>query len=145
MRLYLDSNVLISLIRSEITRGFNLFYHETEKFFELCRKNKLTLVISELFLKEVKLKLSFKNYDEILEYFDSIFKIKYECVMFSADIKERGRKFESLGVHFPDSLHAAFALNANCKYLVTWNKKDFTPVENLITVISPDEAESHVL
>lgn len=144
MKLYIDSNVLISLVRGEITRNIKLLYHETEKFFEFCKRDEISLVISELFLREVKSNIGLNNYEEILEYFNSIFKIKYECVLFSAEVKARGKEFESMGIHFPDSVHAAFALNTGCKYLVTWNKKDFLPIENLIRVISPDEAESRI-
>jgi len=143
MRLYVDSNVLISLIKNELNGGFRPLYHYSENFFCLCRERNIIVVISGLFLKEVKSKLSLTE-KEILDYLESICCIKYELAFPTAKIAEENKELKAIGVHYPDSLHAAYALETNCEYLVTWNKKDFEPLENLIRVISPDEVRNHI-
>ena len=143
MLLYLDSNVLISLIRNELNGGLRPLYHYSENFFCLCRERNIIVVISGLFLKEVKSK-TFLTEKEILDYFKSIYLIKYELAFPTAKVDERNKELKAKGLHYPDSLHAAYALETNCEYLVTWNKKDFELLENLIKVISPDEVRNHI-
>jgi len=42
-------------------------------------------------------------------------------------------------MHRTDALHAALAINSKCEILLTFNKKDFKIVQNLIAVKEPRE------
>jgi predicted nucleic acid-binding protein len=78
MRIYLDSNVLISSIKQEIGKDYRLLFFQAETFFEKILKEKHTLVLSALFFDEVQQKIPFSK-EELLEFFSEK-KIKFEVV-----------------------------------------------------------------
>ncbi|MFH1752378.1 MAG: type II toxin-antitoxin system VapC family toxin [archaeon] len=134
MRLYLDSNVLISYLRSEINGAFNLLFQDAKEFFSLCKKEKIELVVSELFILEVMKVVSLSEKD-ILEFFCS-FGLKTVFVK-SVEITEAFCVKKSTGIHFTDSQHIANALKYECDYIITWNKKDFKKAKDLIDFKTP--------
>lgn len=135
MKIYLDSNVLISLIREEIGKKFRLLYSEAELFFRLVSSNQNTLVLSRLFFKEINTVLNLDK-DAVLDFLST----------FSLIIEEYAPKeisdpafFEKLGIHYPDSLHLVLAIESKCDCLVTFNKKDFVNAEKFIPVREPSD------
>jgi len=127
VKIYLDSNVLISLIKEEIGKPVRLMYENAKLFFECCKKSKITLTISQLFLDEVKYALPLTE-REILNYFDSIHELNYEFVEITKKDVKKSNKFN---IHKADALHAAIAINNNCDYLVTWNIRDFKELKEI--------------
>jgi hypothetical protein len=93
------------------------------------------LVLSGLFFDEVGNR-SFYEKDFVLETL-SKFNVCVECV----DFENKVSYFfvSKLGVHYPDSLHVAFAIKSNCDCIVTFNLKDFSPAKELIKIFSPSE------
>jgi len=68
MRVYLDSNVLISFLRSEIDGAFNLRFQQAADFFSFCRTKKIRLVLSDFFFSEVE-KIFFLDKASAMEIF----------------------------------------------------------------------------
>ncbi|MBN1941535.1 MAG: type II toxin-antitoxin system VapC family toxin [Candidatus Diapherotrites archaeon] len=136
MRLYLDSNALISFLRSEIDRAYNLRFEESRRFFTACRVLGIELVISELFVMEVKriTGLGRKEIEETLEQLNVNFLFVENTENKKA--KEIERK---TGIHFTDALHIANAQETGCKLIITWNTKDFERAKNLIPCRRPSD------
>lgn len=132
-RIYLDSNVFISLIDREIGRQVRGLFIEVELFLEQLKKEGHVLVLSEWFFKEVK-QACYLDKGEILAYFEKT-GIKTEVV----EQKEKLslKEFTNKGLHFPDSLHAAIALKHECDCIVTFNLKDFEKIKDEIEVVEP--------
>lgn len=134
MKLYVDSNVFISLIREEVFLNRTLF-DEALSFFEKVHERKDTIVISELTLKEIK-KIGYTEKEEIVEQIKNK-KIKAEYI--PSNYKIEFTKFEKLGIHIPDSIHVAIAIKERCDCIVTFNIKDLKLANNFIKVIEPSE------
>jgi len=126
--------VLISRIKQEIGRDYRLLFSESEEFFEKCKNQEITVLISELFLNEVK-KITKLTEEDVLEILEkdlelSILKIKIN--------KNDLIKANELNTHKTDALHAAIAINNECDALITWNTKDFEMIKEL-RVLTPEE------
>ncbi|MCR4336022.1 MAG: PIN domain-containing protein [archaeon] len=134
-RVYLDSNVFISLDNNEIGRKLRGLFIEAESFFEQVKKKNSVLVLSKLFFSEVQKKCH-SNKEEVLHHFKNS-GIKTEVI---EKIEELNLKqFENKGIHYPDSVHAAIAIKYNCDCIVTFNIKDFENIKDLIEVLEPLE------
>lgn len=132
-KIYLDSNVLISLIKEDFGKGFKLMYANTEAFFDNCRED--MFILSSLFLDEVKEK-GYYSSDEVNEFFINK-QLKTFFVIASKEDLLLAKQLMRRGMHFTDAAHAAIAVRMNCDYLVTWNEKDFRQVGDLIKVVTP--------
>ncbi|PJA18538.1 MAG: hypothetical protein COX63_02170 [Candidatus Diapherotrites archaeon CG_4_10_14_0_2_um_filter_31_5] len=77
-RIYLDSNVLISLLREEIDSSFNIRYLESANFFDFCKRNKHILLLSDWFFMEVK-KIIFLSKKDVLEEFNRL-KVNFSVI-----------------------------------------------------------------
>jgi len=133
--IYLDSNVLISFLRDEIDGSFRLLSLEAKQFFDYAGREKCKLILSDLFYKEIKdvIKLDVQS---IKQFFSSI-KINFEEIeSVNQDFLE-SKKLENLGVHYPDSFHAAIAIRAECDCIVTFNIRDFKTLSKKIDIIEP--------
>ena len=53
LRIYLDSNIFIAFIKSEIGKPLKLMFHETEQFLSECVE-RYTLVLSDHVLEEIE-------------------------------------------------------------------------------------------
>ena len=135
MRIYLDSNVIISLLKEELGRRFRLLYLESESFLRQANKSKFTLVLSNLFFEEVTniLKVDKKS---IMDYLSG-FSLSIE--EFYPKNNPRIKLFHDLGINYPDSLHLALALESNCDCIVTFNKKDFDLAGHIIAIREPTD------
>ena len=136
MRVYLDSNVLISFLRSEIDGAFNLRFSQTDEFFVFCRQKTVTLVLSDFFLFEVK-KIVFLDKKGVEETFQRE-GIPYEFVS-DAPTKKAGEISWKTGIHYADARHVANALESNCNAVVSWNIKDMKKARLLISSFTPLE------
>jgi len=134
-RVYLDSNVFIALMKTEIGRGFRGLFAEAQDFLERAKEQDCTLVLSGLFSKEVK-RFCYLNEEEILCYFAER-KIKTELAGNAQ--KPLVEEFVEKGVHFWDASHAAIAVANHCDCIVTFNVKDFVAAKSKIMVIDPAE------
>ncbi len=133
-RVYLDSNVLISSMREEMDCQLRPLYLEADNFLSKAATANIRIIVSELFLDEVKdyLKISKKD---IYQYF-TLKGTKTETVETNTDF---ARIMESKGIHFPDSVHASTAIASNCECIITFNKKDFKPAKKWIQILLPEE------
>lgn len=136
-RFYLDSNVFISFVREEVDSSFNLRYVDSENFFAFCRKEKHTLILSDLFFKEVNKVISLKK-DDVLEEFK-----RHEVDATAAEknpSKERvSRAIKECRIHLADALHAATAYENRADAVITWNKKDFAKAQKFVKCFTPKE------
>jgi len=135
MRVYLDSNVFISLFEGEIGKGVRGLFVEAEQFLERVTAGGYVLVLSELFFKEVG-KRGHLSQQEVMEY------LKAHNVVF--EFVEETEKppmeiFLKKGLHSSDALHAAVAVRHECDCIVTFNVKDFARAKDLISVFAPDD------
>ncbi|MFH0714643.1 MAG: hypothetical protein V1847_02680 [Candidatus Diapherotrites archaeon] len=136
MRLYVDSNVLISYVLQEIGKSGNVMFQDVGFFFEMCRLAKHELVLSDLCVKEVKGKTFFKT-EEIFVLLEGI-RVIFASVEESDEILAASilRRF---GIHWLDALHAAIAVRMGCDGIVSWNWKDFQKTNSLVKVYLPSE------
>lgn len=135
-RVYLDSNVFISLIRSEIGKPFKPMCQYTEEFFLLC-KNNYCIILSDLTQNEIN-KITYLSKKEIIEFMKN-YNITIAEVKTGKTDKAKSNKIRELGIHYPDSLHIALALKAKADCIVTWNIKDFEKAAKLIESKEPTE------
>jgi len=136
-RIYLDTNVLISFLRSEIGKGFRLLHQEAEDFFK-CAPTKCILVLSDFLFKEVKEKIPVAPEDIVNTLLELGLKIDV-----LESVEDDLRFAASLAVpplHIEDAFHVAIAIRAGCDAIVTFNKKDFLPVGKRLAVFEPSEA-----
>lgn len=136
MRIYLDSNVLIAYLRSEIDGAFNLRYLDSEKFFILCGALGIEIVISDTFLKEIFGVVNLPH-DTVRGFFE-MWRVSTvpAAVAEMQDSIDTARK---TGIHFADAVHIATAVKERCDYIVTWNLKDFEKAKALMPCKSPRE------
>jgi len=134
-RLYLDSNVFISLIKREVGRGSRGLFVEAESFLEAAKKQDCCIVLSYWFFAEAY-NCCYLNKEEILDYFKDK-SIKVEIMPKEGQIP--WRDFANQGLHFSDALHAAIALSCKCDCIVTFNVKDFEKIKGRINVLPPEE------
>lgn len=136
MRLYLDSNVLISFLREEIDSSFNNLYLESERFFSSCKLLGAEIVLSDLFLKEIN-NIVFLKKEQIFEVFCSFgLSVSFNP---NADVEKAEKILKITGLHFADAMHVANALQSGCKAIISWNKKDFEKAATIIPCFSPRE------
>ncbi|MDD3160123.1 MAG: type II toxin-antitoxin system VapC family toxin [Candidatus ainarchaeum sp.] len=133
MKIYLDTNVFISLLNEEIGFNFRGLNIEARDFFEKI-KFKHTICISKLFLEETQ-KILFINFDQIYKELNKR-NIRFKEVGHAK--QETLTKFASLKIHYPDFIHAAIAFE-NCDCIVTFNLKDFEKAKPFILILSPTD------
>ena len=137
-RIYLDSNVYISLVREEIDKAFNLRFKDAELFLSLCRKEEIILILSYLFFDEIKKVVGLKRKD-IIEFFKN-YGIKIEIFYSKKDYSTKVSEiYSNFNLHYPDSLHVAIAIDTDSDLIVSWNKKDFIKTNSLIKCLTPKE------
>jgi len=135
-RIYLDANVFIAFVKSELGKPFRLMFQETEEFFEQCPKKHI-IVLSDHTLDEIK-KIVHYSEGETEGFFRAkgimIEKIETREKDFKLTLEFCGK-----GMHKADALHAALAVNAGCNAILTFNKKDFEAVKKFISAKEPAE------
>ena len=82
-------------------------------------------------------KISYKK-ETIVSILENM-EIIVEIIHKSKEDATLAEKFYQKGIHSADALHAALAINSKCDVLLTFNKKDFIPVQKLIKIREPNE------
>jgi predicted nucleic acid-binding protein len=134
MKIYLDTNMFISLVQEEIDSKHRGLFVEARDFFETAKKEKHPICISKLFLREVK-KILFMNKKEVIQKLKTL-GIQFEFIPNPAE--DKIRFFKELKIHFPDYIHAGIAYSC-CDCIVTFNIKDFKNAEKYIPIFSPTD------
>lgn len=131
MRLYIDSNVFISLIREEVSTNRTLF-DEALSFFEKVQERKDTIVISELVFNEIQ-KICFNSREDVIEKFSTlnipIKEAKDELILL--------REVKESKIHYPDCINANTAIKTNCHCIITFNTKDYLNIKSKIKILQP--------
>ncbi len=135
-RIYLDANVFIAFVKSEIWKPFKLFSQYAEDFIAVCTE-KYIFVISDHDLSEIK-KIIYYDEKTICGILETL-EITTEKIITRDLDYQKNEEFKRKGIHSADALHAALAINSNCDILLTFNKKDFVPVQKLIKIREPNE------
>ncbi len=133
MRIYLDSNVFISVFNDEIGRNFRALFVDAENFLNKVKKDGHILVLSDLFFEEVQ-EIIYLGKNEVLSYLKTR-NISTECV--TGQNFEQVKHFINKGVHSSDATHAAIAVEHNCDCIVTFNTKDFEQIKDTISILEP--------
>lgn len=137
MRIYLDANVFISAVRDEIDGAFNMRGRDADTFFSICADRKYLIVLSELFFDEVKntIYLEKESTIETLHKYKVIFEELYDVAE-----KEKVKEIISkTGIHYSDAVHTRLAIKSNCDLIISWNKRDFSKIKELIEFKTPEE------
>jgi predicted nucleic acid-binding protein len=134
MRIYLDTNVFVSLYKDEIGRDFRGLGIISRDFFERTKERNDIICISSIFLDETK-NILFISKKQVFNELKNK-KIDYELVK-DTNFEEI-KIFKNLGIHFPDYIHASIAYK-NCDCIVTFNLKDFDSAKKFIPLFSPDD------
>ena len=138
MRLYVDSNVLLCYIKSELGGLSKAMVFRCEEFFIKAKTEGHVFLLSDLTFREIE-KIGYYSRSET-ESLLSFFGISFEVTLVSADTKHKSGFIErDCGIHYPDSLHVQLALESNADLIVTWNLKDFKKTERLVRCVSPEE------
>lgn len=128
-RVYVDSNVLISLIQDEFGKGNEFMSYRTRGFLDKALSCIYTLVISDWCLEEIQTttKLSPHSIQTWLDSLDE----KVEIAVCGEEDRKSARELlqKKIAQHWSDALHAAVCKRSDCETLVTWNTKDFNPPE----------------
>lgn len=129
MRIYLDSNVLIAYLRSEIDSAFNMRFLDSEKFFIACRELGIEVMISELFLREIDRAIHLPR----ATVTDTFERLGVKTIFATTAEEGRARDISrKIGIHFSDAVHVANAADWQCGYIITWNLKDFEKAKMLV-------------
>lgn len=134
-RIYLDSNVFISLFGKELGRNVRGLFVEAEGFFERVKQKSHTLVLSSLFFEEVQ-KQTYLSKDEVTAYLKE-HRVSFETARIKPGLP--WRKFVARGLHYSDALHMAAAIAFKCDCIVTFNIKDFEKAKHEIKSVEPSD------
>ena len=136
-KVYLDSNVLISLIQDEFGKGDEFMSYRTKNFLDKTLNCFYTIVISSLVLTEIK-RITGLQESKVMVWFYG-FEDKVEIVQISLDEMDKAEiEGKKRGVGRADAAHFMLAKRENCSCIVTWNKKHFSVFEG-IRICDPSE------
>ena len=143
MRIYLDSNVFISLVGDEIGRDFTLLSENSRMFVDVCSRMGFVLVLSSWFIKEVERVISLTKEDMVETMQNK--GVVFEFVEPMENVSKEAKRIErNYNLHYNDAIHVAIAKEYGCDLIVSWNKKDFEKVEGIIKCKTPKEFISEV-
>jgi predicted nucleic acid-binding protein len=125
-RVYVDSNVLISLIQDEFGKGNEFMSLRVKQFLDKTLSCAYLLVISDWCIEEVK-RITKLSSDSIRGWIDSL-ENKVELVISGSNDFQSAKNLlqKKAALHWSDALHTAISLNMNCEVLATWNIRDFS-------------------
>lgn len=137
-KIYLDSDVLISLFRTEINGAFNLRFQDTQAFLTLCAERGIKIVLSDELFREVKQVTGLDKEDALKLMDESGVVVETIHGAKTTDKTVRAVK-ERTGIHTSDALHVSCALESGCSVIVSWNKRDFEKTRSFIACADPKE------
>lgn len=137
VKVYLDANVLISLLEAEESQTL-----QVRRFLELVERQLATAVTSEISLAEVLVKPFRSGDTRLLKAYEALFTagslvglVKHEQGLWLAVATYRALH----GLKLADAVHVAVAIESRCDLLITADKR-ITSLER-IKVMRPDDAE----
>ncbi|MEA1925381.1 MAG: type II toxin-antitoxin system VapC family toxin [Candidatus Altiarchaeota archaeon] len=137
MELYVDANVFISYIKQELGGMYTIQFPRVKELYIKCRDEGHIFILSPKTFEEVE-KNGYTSEEELTEFLDD-YGIRYRKVNHTPEIKEKSGKIKKeRGIHYPDCLHAAYALHYSADCIITWDT-DFQPIKGLIEVKTPFE------
>ncbi len=140
-RVYVDSNVFISLVQEEFGRKFEFMNLRTMEFMNASFDCKYTMVVSELVIEEFCSITKLKESD-FMTLFDKNPKKLEIQTMTQEDVVLSKKIVSKLVKGIKDARHAACAINNDCDIICTWNIPDFEKLnksEYNIEVRPPNE------
>ncbi len=139
MNFTLDSDTIVGYSNAEFCRtGITYQVRDVEvgQFFQFCRENGHKILVSEKVLGELRRKFRLSR-EDVEMYLDGV-GVEYRVLPVTPEVTGKERVMRGRGVHRGDATHAAFALAHKAK-LVTYNRKDYEAVEDLIDVGYPSD------
>lgn len=136
MRYYCDSNVVISLVKSEIGKGYRLMYPAVDHLLKNMKQEGHIALISKFCITEIMFNTPLSE-EDIFQFFKGI-KVEKLAPNEKA-AKLAVRIYAEKGIHIQDARHIALASFYSADLVVTWNKKDFIDAEDIVPSSSPDE------
>ena len=138
MKLYIDSNIIISYLKSEfggVTKAQSI---RVKDFLSNSSMKKFTFIFSDLTYFEIK-KIAYFSEQEVNGLMKK-FKINIEEVKTDKETFEKAEKVkQEIKIHYPDNIHVALALKSKANAIITWNLKDFLKAKKLIKVLTPSD------
>jgi putative PIN family toxin of toxin-antitoxin system len=118
IQIVLDTNVLYAGLRSNRGASFKLLKHLGSRIFEINLSVPLVLEYEEVLLrKQSTLNFTEEEIEQILDYFCSI-----------ANLHEVHFLWRPILNDPKDDMILDLAVRANCRYIVTYNTRDFSGV-----------------
>lgn len=137
MKVYVDSNVLLSYFKREfggLTQAQTIY---TESFLINCANNSHKITLSDLTFYEIQ-KNCYLNQKEVEEILSRLGIGLTLVETTKSDVKKAEEIGRMTGIHYPDSLHVRLAIKSRSSMIVTWDN-DFQNVTRLIRVCKPSE------
>jgi predicted nucleic acid-binding protein len=134
-RIYLDSNVFISVVNVEIGRRTRGLFVEAELFLNIVRKEGHVLLLSKLFFDEVKAHCYFTK-EDVFAYFQEK---EIKCELAEELDNDFLRSLKKTAVNVSDAIHAETAIKNKCDCIVTFNARHFEKIKGRISVFEPAE------
>ncbi|MCD6575713.1 MAG: PIN domain-containing protein [Nanoarchaeota archaeon] len=123
-RVYLDSNVFISLIQDEFGKKFEFMSYRTEEFFDRVLSCIHTIVISTAAIREIE-KITLLSEHE-LKHQLSKYEDKITFVDFTRTDLEKAKEFNKIHkIGNMDSLHILLAKKEKCDCIVSYSFLSF--------------------
>jgi putative PIN family toxin of toxin-antitoxin system len=127
-RIIIDTNVLVSALRSSAGWSFDLLTKVGAGHFEHVVTVPLVMEYEDMFHRPGMVKVSAREVDDILDY-----------VCASALRTQVHFLWRPKLADIKDDMVLEAAVNGQCQYIVTWNVRDFAAAADFgIQVISPD-------
>ncbi len=129
-KIVIDSNVFISALRSSLGASHRLLSLIGTGRFEICISVPLIIEYEEVAKRQSRqIGLNYTEIDDVIDYICQV--ANHQTIFFL---------WRPLLKDPRDDLVLELAVEANCDYIVTFNKRDFTGAETFqIEVISPGE------
>ncbi len=130
IQIVLDTNVLLSALRSQIGASFRLLNLIGDSRFQINISVALVFEYEDVLKRsEMKLALTNKEIDAVLDYL---------CQ--NANRREIFFLWRPILIDPKDDFILELAVESNCDYIVTFNKKDFEKIKSFgIQAVRPDE------
>lgn len=136
MKLFLDTNILVSVVRNEMP-----YFSDCVKVLNLYQHRRFQLVTTGLTLGTA-FYMAGKKFGDA-EAKRKLHKLSSAFSIIPCGAHEAESAFTTKEVHdFEDGLQYFSALNAGCNFIITYNKDDF--YFSKIPVLLPDEFFAHL-
>lgn len=134
-RIYLDTNVFISWVDTELGKGLRGLFAEAGLFMDKVKAARDTIILSDWFFAEVK-RVGYWTKAEVIREFERN-GVNVELVV--PEERLNVKEWQHLGVPRSDAAHVAIAVHARCDCIVTFNVRDFEPARHRIKVCEPKD------